>query len=235
MSSVPKLVQFVQLLDVHDQGDAAERAQRARRREVLERSIVAPFHLKKMRKFVALLLAIPGPVVEDGEHGIALALADDQFDGFGGALFFGLTAARRVPGQSEAQLKALAQIQQDLMPALGDVGLKYEDEAALAKARRPKLEAWRQTLNAVPDIGPVLVRWAEGFFDAGDAIAALLARRALAGASTPERTAVRGLRSRLLRQINRFREALIDEIEDGDLPADAEALVFAHLDALLGR
>ena len=176
MSSVPKLVQFVQQLDVHDQGDAAERAQRARRREVLERSIVAPFHLKKMRKFVALLLAIPGPVVEDGEHGIALA-----------------------------------------------------------KARRPKLEAWRQTLNAVPDIGPVLVRWAEGFFDAGDAIAALLARRALAGASTPERTAVRGLRSRLLRQINRFREALIDEIEDGDLPADAEALVFAHLDALLGR
>lgn len=235
MSTVPKLVQFVQQLDVHDQGDDAERAQRARRRDVLERSIVAPFQLKKLRALVALLLAIPGAAVEDADHSIGLGQADDRFDGFGGALYFGLTAARRVPGQSEVQLKTLAHIQADLMPALGDVGLKYEDEAALAKARRPKLEAWRPTLNAVPDIGPTLVRWAEGFFDAGDEIAALLARRALAGASTPERTAVRGLRSRLLRQINRFREALIDEIEDGDLPADAEALVFAHFDALMGR
>ena len=104
----------------------------------------------------------------------------------------------------------------------GDVGaVRLGQQASIRSA----------DLDHFPVPGGTLKRWAQDLIEAGVDTAGLLARRYLLESSGGDSPLSR-LRNEIIGLLGRFRAGLADEIREGLVPADADALIFGYLDRL---
>jgi hypothetical protein len=123
-----------------------------------------------------------------------------------------------------------------LAPSLRVIKNSHKAKAASAKAEEKNLAALKASLEAFP-IGPnaTLYTLAAAYIEAGGKLDTLLSSRAdtFVDEELKYTKEVRVLRSRTVGIINKFREALAQEVKiNPALPRDLEARVFAYYDQL---
>ena len=166
----------------------------------------------------------------------ALKDADLVHDCTGRAIFAICTGLDQPAGIDADAKTLLAKVKERIVSNLTDLNRSYEDEAAPAKGRLADLEAMKPELEAF-SIGPNMTLYSllKSHLEAGKQIDTLLSARAKTTAEDEaDRTKdVFILRSQPLGLMNRFREALVQEIAvNPDLPRDLESKVFSYLDQL---
>lgn len=176
------------------------------------------------------------------EHALKVALetkagdlseTDAQHDGLGGAIWHFTEAVLCQPFVSVERREAARRIREAFIPDLGLLSDSYADEAAAAKANRPKLAALEADLRMLPTPdGQTLYDWAASFVDKGDELARKLAAR-MQGSALDVFRQQTALRVTTIGLVGRFRASLRDEIkENSALAATIEADLFAGFDAL---
>ncbi|HRI62669.1 MAG TPA: hypothetical protein PK156_00480 [Polyangium sp.] len=179
------------------------------------------------------------------EHALKIALeakagdlseTDAQHDGLGGAIWHFTEAVLCQPFVSVERRDAARRIREAFIPDLGVLSDSYADEAAAAKANRPKLVALEAELRMLPTPdGQTLYEWAAAFVDKGDELARKLAARTQGSALEAFRQQT-ALRVTTIGILGRFRASLRDEIKDNSsLSATIESDLFAGIDALAER
>lgn len=163
-----------------------------------------------------------------------LSEADMGHDGWGAAVHYACLAIAAAPGVRPEIKQAAEEALGTFIPQLGQLREPFADEAARAMSNRPKLAKQKAALKTVQvPGGGSLFEWVKSFLDAGDSIDSLLRRRAETMAASEDSAGNAALRASAIGLLTRFREALRDEIaEDGKLPADHEASLFAYFDKL---
>lgn len=174
-------------------------------------------------------------VAQDAKAG-DLSETDAQHDGLGGAIWHFTEAVMCQPFVSVERRDAARRIREAFIPDLGLLSDSYADEAAAAKANRPKLAALEADLRLLPTPdGRTLYEWVAAFVDKGDELARKLAARAQGSALDAFRQQT-ALRVTTIGLVGRFRASLRDEIkENPSLSAAIEADVFAGFDAISQR
>ena len=179
------------------------------------------------------------------EHALKVALeakagdlseTDAQHDGLGGAIWHFTESVLCQPFVSVERRDAARRIREAFIPDLGVLSDSYADEAAAAKANRPKLAALEAELRMLPTPdGQTLYDWAAAFVDKGDELARKLAARTQGSALEAFRQQT-ALRVTTIGILGRFRASLRDEVKDNpSMPASIEADLFAGIDALAER
>ncbi len=179
------------------------------------------------------------------EHALKIALeaksgdlseTDAQHDGLGGAIWHFTEAVLCQPFVSVERRDAARRIREAFIPDLGVLSDSYADEAAAAKANRPKLVALEAELRMLPTPdGQTLYEWAAAFVDKGDELARKLAARTQGSALEAFRQQT-ALRVTTIGILGRFRASLRDEIKDNSsLSATIESDLFSGIDALAER
>lgn len=165
-----------------------------------------------------------------------LSETDAQHDGLGGAIWYFTEAVLCQPFVSVERRDAARRIREAFIPDISLLSDSYADEAAAAKANRPKLVALESELRMLPTPdGQTLYEWAAAFVDKGDELARKLAARTQGSALDAFRQQT-ALRVTTIGLVGRFRAALRDEIKDNPaLPASIEEDIFAGFDAIAGR
>lgn len=216
--------------------DAAETALRQKRSVVLATSEVAAGYLRRLDAKRVEVDAQPAADVEDDEIGTALADAAEKSESSAKATWHYTEAVLTKSDSSQEDREAAQHVRDAFIPRRSEINLGYTDTAALAKERAPKVEALAADLDRFPvPGGGTLKRWAQDLIDAGNTIEALLGRRSLLSTQTPDRSPRARLRSEFSGLITRFRAALGDEIKEGIVPPEADALVFGYLDRLVAE
>jgi hypothetical protein len=165
-----------------------------------------------------------------------LSETDAQHDGLGGAIWHFTEAVLCHPFVSVERREAARRVREAFIPDLGLLSDSYADEAAAAKANRPKLVALEADLRmlSTPD-GQTMYEWALAFVEKGDELARKLAAREQGSALDAFRQQT-ALRVTTIGLVGRFRASLRDEMkENPSLPATIEADIFAGFDALVQR
>lgn len=233
MSTILEYRRFRRDLDVVEGSSEADTLHRQQRRLIINVSFNAPMFLGAIDKVFVELDGIPGAYTEDTTIAEGLGVADGDFDGYGGGLFFRFESELRIPGQEEARRKAIEAARDDLTPSLSIFRATYAQEALDARAKEPLLEKHRATLESLPVTGGTLFDWAKRHIDAGLRIEALLAERALAhGTSVADRRRIFLLRNQLAGLVAAFQQALGQEATLRDeVPDNAVAVVFSWLNS----
>jgi hypothetical protein len=205
------------------------------RQVVLVQSGALALYLPKLDRQFDQLDAIPGAYSDTSNVALLLAHEDGLFDGTYGGLYFQVESYLRVPvalvnqDVKDAALRIRAQI----VPSMGATQGSYPSEAAIAEEIGKKLPALEADLAMLPVAGGTCADWARAIVASGGRIDALVAQRAEGQAEGEvDRTPINRIRARLVRTLNHLRTALRDEAEDNEALANAEALIFGHLDAL---
>ena len=162
-----------------------------------------------------------------------LSETDAQHDGLGGAIWHFTEAVLCQPFVSVERRDAARRIREAFIPDLGLLSDSYADEAAAAKANRPKLVAFEAELRMLPTPdGQTLYDWAVAFVNKGDELARKLAARTQGSALDAFRQQT-ALRVTTIGLVGRFRASLRDELKENPaLPATIEADLFGGFDAL---
>lgn len=165
-----------------------------------------------------------------------LSETDAQHDGLGGAIWHFTEAVLCQPFVAVERREAARRIRDAFIPDLSVLSDSYADEAAAAKANRPKLNALEAELRMLPTPdGHTLYEWALAFVDKGDELARKLAARTQGSALEAFRQQT-ALRVTTIGLIGRFRASLRDELKENPaLPATIEADLFSGLDGLSQR
>jgi hypothetical protein len=165
-----------------------------------------------------------------------LSETDAQHDGLGGAMWHFTEAVLCQPFVSAERRDAARRIREAFIPDLGVLSDSYADEAAAAKANRPKLVEFEAELRMLPTPdGQTLYEWAAAFVDKGDQLARKLAARTQGSALDAFRQQT-ALRVTTIGLIGRFRASLRDEIKDNPSLAETiETDTFAGFDAIEAR
>lgn len=205
------------------------------RQVVLVQSGALALYLPKLGRQFDQLDAIPGAYNDTSNVTALLALADDLFDGTFGGLYFQVESYLRVPVALVNQdvKDAARRIRTEIVPSLGVTQGSYPSEAAFAEEIGKKLPALEADLALLPVVGGTCADWARALVAAGGRIDTLVAQRAEGEAEGEvDRTPINRIRARLVRTLNHLRTVLRDEAEENEALANAEALIFGHLDAL---
>lgn len=162
-----------------------------------------------------------------------LSETDAQHDGLGGAIWHFTEAVLCQPFVPPERRDAARRIREAFIPDLGLLSDSYADEAAAAKANRPKLAALEAELRILPTPdGQTLYEWAQAFVDKGDELARKLAARTQGSALDVFRQQT-ALRVTTIGLVGRFRASLRDELkENPQLPATIDADLFSGFDTL---
>ena len=165
-----------------------------------------------------------------------LSETDAQHDGLGGAIWHFTEAVLCQPFVSVERREAARRIREAFIPDLGVLSDSYADEAAAAKANRPKLAAFEAELRMLPTPdGQTLYEWAAAFVNKGDELARKLAARTQGSALEAFRQQT-ALRVTTIGILGRFRASLRDELKDNpSLPVTIESDLFSGVDALAER
>lgn len=181
------------------------------------------------------LRALPVASVDGEPFADELAAIDVEHDGHGGAIWFYIEAMQRSPMVSAEVKTTLEALRRRYIPTLGELKRPIADEALSAVQREPELASHKAALKAVPlPGGRTLYDWFVAWTKAGLALDETLRRRA--AVASPSRAGVGGLRGSIIGQLNRFRAAVADELEDdGERAAAVDAALFGYLDTLERR
>ena len=165
-----------------------------------------------------------------------LSETDAQHDGLGGAIWHFTEAVLCQPFVSVERRDAARRIRDGFIPDLGVLSDSYADEAAAARANRPKLVALEAELRMLPTPdGQTLYEWADAFVNKGDELARKLAARTQGSALDAFRQQT-ALRVTTIGLVGRFRASLRDELkENPSLSSTIEAELFERFDALSRR
>lgn len=189
----------------------------------------------RLQARLAEIRALPAATTGGEPFAEELAAKDVEHDGHGGAIWYLVEAFQRSP-MTAPELKAtLAEVRTRFIPELAELKRPHADEAAAAIQREPDLEAMAKVLRAqrLPG-GVTLYDWVAAFLAAGRDLDGLLKDRA--NVVPTSRSGAGALRGTTLGQLNRFRAALADELEDdAEKRDDLDRALFAYLDVLEGR
>lgn len=228
------LKDLVLLLDdwkQHEGRDAQETALRQNRKAALDRSEVAPGYLRRLNLRRAEVDSLPVALVDDADLGMELLATNHRSDGSALGIWHYTEAIRVKDNSTPEDREAARRVREAFIPQRSEINLSYVETAALAKERAPLLEIRSADLDHFPVPGGTLKRWAQDLIEAGVDTAGLLARRYLLESSGGDSPLSR-LRNEIIGLLGRFRAGLADEIREGLVPADADALIFGYLDRL---
>jgi hypothetical protein len=161
---------------------------------------------------------------------------DGVHDSSGRALFFIRKGVAELLDLDASIRTAVDEIVDKVVPTLSSLTESYEDEAAHAGEKRKVLEENTDFLAAFP-VGPkhTLKSILTTHVEAGEKLEKLLSKRAdTVAEDTAGRTAeAKILRSQTIGLLNRFRQAVADEVEHNlALPRDLEAKIFTYFDQM---
>lgn len=194
--------------------------------------LYGPMLAEKLTAIEALPEALRGgrPLAE------SLAQTDDEYDGFGGALWAYTEAVLLAPTSTPDQQAAAQRIRDAFISSKAMLQDSYAEEAIAAKNHRAKLTERKTDLQSFPvPGGKTLFDWAEGFLDKGDALDDLLNQRATAEVGQGTRKLAGQLRSETLGLLYQFRASVRSEITYKKLSSDLEGHIFGYLDELSSR
>jgi hypothetical protein len=180
----------------------------------------------------SLIDALPEALTGGKPFADALSEADDDHDGFGGAIWFLTEAYLRSPDTSAVLRATVLRVRAAFIPELDVLRARYVDEIEAAKNNKSDLATHKADLESIPIAnGKTLYDWCGAFVARGELIGTLLGQRADITALT--RANANKLRMQTVATLGRFRGALADELTvNKDLPQDLEARIFAYFDEL---
>jgi hypothetical protein len=164
-----------------------------------------------------------------------LKYADSLYDGFGKFIYYLGEAYKAHPTLPRDIVEAAEDLQETFAPSLSIFTANYADEAARAKALRPKLIEKKALLTkfSLPD-GTTLFDVAVGHIDNGEKLQTLLSERS--DASDADRSGAGQLLSNTLGIIRRCRDMIVDMLAaNASLPRDLDRQIFGFLDDLAQR
>jgi hypothetical protein len=167
---------------------------------------------------------------------VELGNADGVHDSTGRALHYIGKAAAELKDLEESVRAAVAEVVGKVIPSLGLLKESYEDEAAEAAEKRNVLEGHRDFLEAFP-FGPkhTLKSILTAHVEAGEKLGQILSKRAdtVADVQNARTKEIMALRSVTIGLLNRFRQAVADEVEHNpSLPRDLESKIFTYFDQM---
>jgi len=191
-----------------------------------------PVLLEKKSLIDALPAALTGgkPLADE------ITLADEEHDGFGGAIWYLVQAYQRWPQVPPDVLAAVKRVQAAFVPELDDLNASYALEANAAIKHKADLQTLEADLKLIPIAGGLsLYDWGKGFVAGGDLLGTLLSQRADAASGASARSEAGKIRSSAVGVLGRFRGALGDELGvNPALSKDLDAQVFGYFDELDG-
>jgi hypothetical protein len=162
--------------------------------------------------------------------------ADEQHDGFGGALYYQTEAYMRAPDTSRELKVAAQELRDAFITKLAELRGSYSDESTRAKERLPNLDIYKDKLQLFPIAGgKTLYDWAKGYIYNGIKLADLMSERAYTEASltNPVKSKAALLRGEVIRTVFNLRALLQQELKQNpSLPPNLDALLFGLLDEL---
>lgn len=201
----------------------------------LRASATGKMYEPRLRAKQTAIEAIPDVASPEAPFAKELSDADIEHDGVGAAAYF-LCRAIQVHPTLPASLKDAAKNAMDtFVPQLDVLRKPYADEAAAALGNRSEVTKLKAELKSIATPGGgTLLDWVKDFVAAGDKIDKYLRERAKVQAKSGDASSTGALRASTIGLLGRFRDALRDEIEEGEskLAADHDAALFAYIDKL---
>ncbi len=203
----------------------------SRRVETVRATRCGAIYEPLLRASLDAIQALPAATFGSRPLADQLSETDVTHDGYGSAVWFLTEAYLRLPSATKEQRAAAQRIRETFVPSIASLQASYADEAQAAIERRPQVKELREDLALLPVAGGSLSTWVDGQLKAGAKLDELL--RARANAAPGSRKPAATLRSKAVGQLQRFRDALVDERDaNPELGDDLDARIFGYLDQL---
>jgi hypothetical protein len=175
--------------------------------------------------------ALPAAMTGGRAFADELAVADDEHDGLGYALWHLTEAYIRSPKSSPELVETALRVRDAFVPEISQLQASYADEAAAAGLRKSHLDVLEADLKRLPVDGGTAYNWAAAFVAAGEKLSTLLSQRADVESQTRKNAQL--LRSETIGILNDLRRAISREKKRNNfLPDNIDELIFGYFDTL---
>lgn len=187
-----------------------------KKRHYYEETSAGAIYIPLLEKSRKAIDDLPSEVTTGTVLSAELGEADLKHDEYGGALWNFTAAYLKCPGVDEDVRAAAERIRKQFIPALSQLKDPYATEAKRAADREKTLGDYKSDLQMFPVISAkgdkksTLYDWVKDFIEAGRSLDTLLSERA--DANYDSRAGAPALRTTILGQLGRMRDALTDEV-----------------------
>ena len=208
-----------------------------KKRSLFEHTATGAIYIPLLEKSRKAIDDLPVDVTTGTALSAELSEADLTHDGYARAIWHITDAYLGCPNIDDDVREAATRIRQQFIPALSQLKAPYTIEAKRAADRQKVLADYKADLQMFPvivakgDKKSTLYDWVKGYLDAGRSLDTLLSERA--DADYDSRAGAAPLRTSILGQLGRMRDALADEV--ASKPALSRTLVtdvFAYFDQM---